>query len=185
MADNAPWVVTVALGCAGWFLTHTVDRVTESPTLEYELTTISINSTATAKLQLTNITRDHTFDEVKVDFLGTRGTTFSNPSAVTVQPADDGSTSPVVGGDTASFTVARMQPGNVYRLSVSYKGKNAPTVRITSDRSIIRPVPPSLETSFAKNEFSYLLAIGLIAGVGFWIYSYAYKTRRSPPIVPT
>lgn len=193
MSDTAPWLLTVALGCAGWFVTHTVDRVTSSPTLEYELTLEKVRTGAVAQLQVANLTRDRTFDDVRFDILAPNGVRFGRPSTVAVQPADDGTTPPDAIGGAATFTIARMQPGNVYRLTVPYAGKAMPTVRITSEKSVIRPVRPSLETNFARYEFRYFLGLGLLGAAASLAYLYfarragravAGPTTTRPPVGP-
>lgn len=178
MAQEAPWITTLALGCAGWFLTHAVDRVMNSPTLEYQLATDQAATGGTVRLQLTNLTRDRAFDEVRVVLIGSDEDRFDRPSIRAVQPADDGSSPPQIAGNTVTFTIARMQPGSVYRLAIDHRTAAVPALRITSDASVIRPVAPSAATSFARHELACLLALGACGALGLGLYYRGIAPRR-------
>ena len=177
---------TTILAVIGWTTTRIVDRVNNTPALEYSISKNQKFKFDNIILEISNINRNIAFENVDIIFQGAgdirticspqfyqKRRNFC-PEIIPVQPAEDGKDAPIINQNSITFNIPKIMPGSTYRLQSGYKSDKIPIVRITSNSSVIRIIPAGIETFFQKNEI-----LILFNSVVFWILilviSYRYK----------
>lgn len=175
--DKAPFVVTLAVAIAGWSATHIVDRVTGSPTLEFNASepvaasNSSVSDSKTQTIQLTNLTRATTFKDLTV-ILVARGNTRIIDEMTEIlprPPAFEGDEPWKYQGGMARYTIPRMHPGWTFAVRVGYTGNSPPVLRLESPDTVYS-TSPNWETFVVRNELWILSAIALIWGLFVALY---------------
>lgn len=159
MSERLSFFATAIIAALGWLLTYYVDRVTSSPTIEYSISTKSVNSAWVTTYRLTNISRTKSFEAIEVHFLPRDGARIINMKVLAVEPASEGAGS----SEGARFVIGRLMPGASIDFFVAATGPSPPKMHVDSP-SALRLTPPSLETDLVRNEMC--IVISLIVG---WI----------------
>lgn len=171
MNDKAPYVVSLILGVLGWLVGHMVDRIIEAPTLEYHVEEKDSDGRRGLDVELTNITRDKSFDSLRARIVIPDATRYERPTLVSAEPAFEGTTAPETLQDTTNFILPRMMPGAEISLGVAAASTGEPRLSIWSDaKEPIRLQERGLETFFAKHEIEVLAALFVLwlAALAIW-----------------
>lgn len=152
MSERLSFFATAIIAALGWLLTYYVDRVTSSPTIEYSISTRSVDTTYVTTYRLTNVSRTKAFEAIEVYFLPRVGTQIINMKVLAVEPASEGSGN----ADKARFVVGRLMPGASIDFVVAATGPSPPKMHVDSP-SALRLTPPSLETSLVRNEMCIII----------------------------
>jgi len=85
---EAPYLMTVLLGFCAWILTHTVDRIQQSPIIEYRITEYRTNGTVKVRCEIENLCSDKVFTGIKFSLGGPRvdGESYSGGRAIVTAP---------------------------------------------------------------------------------------------------
>lgn len=175
MNDKAPYVVSLILGVLGWLVGHMVDRIIAAPTLEYHVEETESGGRRGLDIELTNITRDKSFDSLRARIVIPNATRYSTPTLVSAEPAFEGTTAPETKEDTTNFILPRMMPGAEIDFGVAAASIGEPRLSIWSDaKEPIRLQERGLETFFAKHEIEVLAGLFLI-----WLAALALWAKRA------
>jgi hypothetical protein len=167
-AREVPYLATIFFAGLGWTLSHLVDRIVQSPTVEVRKVSETSGTSKKFSVSLENLS-----DKV---FRGLRFVIFdhdrehnpiSNPDFV--EPIDGaalGNETPEVKNNEVPFLIAQLQPGWRVSMSVSYSGDSPPKFEMTQGpgTTAIKLVAPSFDTWFTKNEETIMLFM-----VGAWL----------------
>jgi hypothetical protein len=169
--DKLPWFFSLILAVIGWTITHIVDRVNETPALEYKISNEISSNFNNVEIEITNITRSTAFQNIIIvlqdvgdirNYCGYEAKKIDEefcPKITPVQPAEDGKEAPSVDERSVSFNIPRIMPGSVYRIKSPYVKTETPKIRISSNISTIKMTSRNIETVFAKNEIDILLIL--------------------------
>src|ERR1700747_591009 len=111
MSDKAPLIVTLVLAIIGWAVTHVVDRLIDTPTIELDRTTRSDKTGSSVSLRLTNLAHDKAFRKIEVVVTAPEGETITDFAVVPVEPAFEGGAPATTSGRSGDFTFPEIQPG--------------------------------------------------------------------------
>ena len=163
MSDKAPYVVTFILGVLGWLVSHMVDRIVETPTLEYHVEEIDDGGRRGMIVELINVTRNKSFAGLEARIVFEDARQYGKATLTTAQPAFEGTTPPTTVGGTTTFTLPPMLPGSEAAFGVSAISMRKPSLRISSTEATpIRLQQRGLETFFARNEIAILLGLFIL-----------------------
>lgn len=187
-SDKTPFLVTLALAIAGWSATYIVGRITNAPTLEYEISQPSASPTPTnpdAKnltIQLTNLTRSTTFKNLTVVFIAQGNTKILGEltEMQPIPPAFEGNDPWKHRGGLAQYTIPKVHPGWKFSVRVGFVGDNPPTLRFESEDTIYSTAP-SWETLFVRYEmwgFAVIALTWLLATIVFYFGPWRRKATR-------
>jgi hypothetical protein len=156
--DKAPFFVTLAVAIAGWSATYVVGRITNSPTLEYQVSQPvaspmgRASDAKTQTIRLTNLTRSSTFKNLTVVLVAQGGTLILSEATeiIPLAPAFEGNEPWRHQGGMARYTIPKMHPGWTFIISVKYFGDKSPALRFESEDTIYstsaRPKSACFET---------------------------------------
>lgn len=167
------FVVTALVTAVAWWISHTVDRVTTEPTLEYRIEKISNFSKdgQQAPCQCVVLTVENLssllFKGVRLE-LTSKGGHFTDLVAFVSLGEMSGSPESVdVGNDDLAVTLGQLQPGAKFQIIGKYTGAiGTPEVFVASSEAAIHLTTPSLQTYFARHE-GLLLGLLLILLAAF------------------
>jgi hypothetical protein len=171
MGEKAPYIVTVIVGILAWLITHMIDTIKNSPTVEYSTQVERHGNLTRLRAELTNVTRDKAFARVqaRIFFPGGKAKGWSvHP----VSPAFEGNDAPITEGATVSYSFPTIMPGNSIKFEATAVKSGEPELQIWSDVSQpVRLEEKGLETWLARHEMRtmfgvfvvWLVALGLIA----------------------
>lgn len=170
-SDKVPFFVTVALAIAGWSATYIVGRITNSPTLEYEISQPSALESKeypeakSLTIQLTNLTRATTFKNLTVVLIAPGRTKILGDLTEMrpIPPAFEGNDPWKHQGGFAEFTIPKVHPGWQFLVLVRFIGDKPPILRFQSEDSIYS-TEPSWETWFVRYEAWVFVGIA-----GLWL----------------
>lgn len=176
-----PYLLTILFVLVGWSFTHVVNRLLQSPTLEYKIRE-SREKANSLSYEIENITRDKLFKDLTFLLLfdGPAKEKLIKADLVVLPPArisGEVKLPPVVEAEYAKFFVPEFHPNWRMALKVELKvglsEKEYPRLRFsTGDDKPIRLVPASFETFLVKHEFSIILI--LLVSWSLLIISYLY-----------
>ena len=162
MTERTVLLITVLIGAIGWLFTHVVERVTDSPTVEYRLTTSQTADGGLLKIRLVNVTRSTSFQMVRFLILAPTDGRIREVEVRPVEPSFEGDIEPHVFGRSADLTIERFMPGARFYVLVAYSGNERPRLRASSADAPIRFQRRSLETVFARYELVILAALAAL-----------------------
>ena len=170
LAEKLPYVVTLLFAAIGWGVTHIVDRVLNSPIVEYRTEVVegSDRTTRTFVARLRNMSRDRAYTNLTVEFLLPPSSTgkFTTGTVDAKPPAAFGSRPPKMAGGSAKFDIPALFPSWEIALIANYTGDEIPELRLEKANPAPRLVRPSLETFLVDHEVKIILgAIVLWAGL--------------------
>jgi hypothetical protein len=165
LGEKAPYVVTLIVAALAWAVTHIVDRLLTTPLLTYRSQIIQGAGNKSLYLTLKNITKDKTFRNVHLIITSAQGEVMRDPAVIPIQPAWEGDQPWTLSGSTLEYNFSEIQPGSQFEVSVTFAGREQPTVRMSSENTIDF-ARPSWETWIVENEnflLACLLGFGIIA----------------------
>lgn len=170
-AKEVPFLVALFLAWAGWAVGHFVDRVVESPTIEYRMDPVAEGGMVMTKVYLTNLSRQAFFD-LRFELQG-QGIRPCNPPGVRqTPPAWPTSKDPRPGTDGIVFDIQQIHPD--WRFSIcAITPKDVPPhlyLRETGKdgpgtRQALRLIEHSWETWFVRNELNLVIGLFVIASL--------------------
>jgi hypothetical protein len=172
MAERSALILPIALGALGWLLTHYVERVTASPTVEYYVDRTNCDARAESEQTcdyrhaITNLSRTTSFPVIRFDFEGSAIRDFRVERVAT---AHEGDRQPARDATTVTFFLESLMPGAAIVLIVRATGQ-APTMAARS-QAPLRMLPANFETFLVRREMtimSILVILGILV-VG-WIF---------------
>ncbi len=177
-AEKAPYIVTVFIAALGWTVTHFVDRIVNSPTIEYKITKTPVTGNAhDFSIRITNLSTTSTFrnPEFTVVARGNAKLKFSNENTTVraTPPANAANAAAVVQTDAVSFTVPVLPPKAEFELVTRFTGDGEaifmgrPAER-GEDSFLL--VEESLQTRLARYEFCVIGAGLLIWALGILLW---------------
>jgi hypothetical protein len=188
MGERTVLLITVLIGALGWLFTHVVERVSDSPTVEFVVTEGTRGAQKTFDIQLSNVTRATSFNAVRILILAPRGGQIIDVSVTPREPSFEGDTEPHVFGRSADITLERFNPGARFQILAVYTGEGRPTLRASATDVPIRFQERGLETFFAKNEVAILSVLAVLwlvmAGSIFVHWIVASRRPRQEPVTP-
>lgn len=161
--EKAPYIVTLFFAMVAWALTHTVQQITESPTISYESRTEVVDGGRIAVVRIHNITRKFRLTNLRFTFIAT-DEKLVNAWLEPAEPAYYGNDPPVVYGKSASFVIPQFNPGWVMTMKVRYKG-DRPRFHLEATDSPVRLLPVFIETWLVENELYAVWAGVMMAGL--------------------
>jgi hypothetical protein len=188
--DNAPYLFAIIIAILGWLITRSVDEITKSPLVVYDLDdSTNIDGARQLILRVRNISRTTAFRNLYVllsDLDGNRSK-FTKAAAhyeAPVHISEDRKTTAECGATWAGILIKDLQPNTAVRLVTTIAGSDTPTVRCESATDTIRLVKGGIVTWIIQNETAILLwlAVGLIALLLFYIV-WLGTTRSAAAVV--
>lgn len=168
--EKFPYLLTILFALIGWSLTHSVDRLINSPIIEYKLKKeCSGNGRKLVSYEITNISRDRLFENIEFKLLCKRGCKGKFLQAkLKLPPPMDISEEVEMDDDYVKFSIPELHPDWKLLLTVEMSEDFNPTLHFSSKKSAndnkpIRLLRSSFETYLIKHELKII--IGLIV---FW-----------------
>lgn len=170
LGEKAPYMVTILFAAAGWVVTHAVDQIEKSPTIEYTVR----SEPGKVLVDLHNVTRDQSFKGLGFT-LGTngKGSWTKGYFAERSGPQWDGREPIPINGNTLAFTIDNFQPGWTFTLVGEYQDSPGTTFYLSNSADqVVHLTASDMETLFVNHElpilFSLLLIWFIITGLLLW-----------------
>lgn len=166
-AKEIPFLLTLLFAASGWSMTHLVDRVVSSPTIEYKT---EVEYTKTQKnfvVTLTNLSRQY-FKGLKFEIteIGADIRLIGKPGRENLAPAWTFTTdaNPSITNKSVAYMVDQFHPDWRIKISIGFEGIGLPKfyLKETGNDQPVRLVESGLETFFAKNEACILFLLGFM-----------------------
>ena len=192
LAEKAPFFITALLAAAGWVLSHTTEKLTQSPVIEYQTRLQSTQDQADRFIvRLCNLSTTINFSgiEVAISVSGplkpTQSPALSDPQIATEPPGTIVQSPPVTSSekDTIRFEISEFQPGSCLVLSAKSASGITPEFRLMSSKSAVNMKKRNLETLYIAHETAVLLAGILLWGVLILVIVFHGAWR--PSSIPT
>ena len=166
--EKFPYLLTILFALIGWGLTHSVDRLINSPIIEYKLTKeFTENRKQLVSYEITNISRDRLFQNIEFKLLHKRGSKgkLSQANSKTFPPMDLPE-QVQFGAEYATITIPEFHPDWKFVLTVEMSEDFYPTLHFSSKNPAagnrpIRLLRSGFETYIIKHELQII--VGLIA----------------------
>lgn len=166
--EKFPYLLTILFALIGWGLTHSVDRLINSPIIEYKLKKeFSENGGKTVSYEITNISRDRLFENLEFKLLCKRGYKGKFLKAKSKPfPPMDLPEEVEFGDEYVKITIPEFHPDWKFILTVKMSEDFYPTLHFSSKNSAtgnkpIRLLQSGFETCIIKHELQII--VGLIA----------------------
>jgi hypothetical protein len=160
MWERLSYFITAVAAILGWLITHYVDRVTQTPTIEYKISETSQGDRTTVSYLLTNVNRTQAYGPIHVGFLAAPGAPIVTKLRVRpVEPAHEGDEPPVHGAASAQYTIPKMMPGAGINFTLATAGKDRPRLYLSSSdpKESVRFTESSVDTWVATNETTIVI----------------------------
>jgi hypothetical protein len=167
MQDRLGVLTTVVLAALGWLLTHYVDRLTASPTLEYSIASHEEGPRHRHLFRLRNVNRLTSYGPLKLTFQAPTGGIVAY-SLTPIEPTSEGDEFPRVSRDSAEFTIPKLMPNGAIKVALVTRDGVRPVLSVESATDI-RLTRSGFETWLVRHELTVmgaLIAIWLVA-LGF------------------
>jgi hypothetical protein len=164
--EKMPYLVTLLFGALGWGATHTVDRLLESPIIEYTTWAAPATQFRIFSLSIYNVSQKQAFNGLTLVFLLPKGSGKFLPNSARIvasPPAWEGEAAPDTRQQSIIFTLPTLHPDGQVRFEAGFEGDTLPAIRLSTAVGPVRLVPPSLETFLVKHELCVLIGMML-----FW-----------------
>lgn len=162
MSERLSYFITAVVAVLGWLITHYVDRITQTPTIEYAISETRSGGRVDAVYRLTNISRTQSFGRIDVQFLARRQSPITRLVIRPVEPASEGPNSETQGPAAANFVIERLMPGATITFLTSTQGVARPELRVDAPEPV-KLTTRSFETWLATNEMTVVACLIL-----FW-----------------
>lgn len=178
-----PYLVTILFLSIGWGLTHIVDRILQSPIIEYKLTVKECSKDwKILSYLITNISRDKSFQGLKFSLVledSKKGRFLSIIGPKLYPPIWESKSGekPHLEPEYVEFDVKELQPNSKVGVEIKLSGDYYPDLRFSSENQTIILLKANCETFLVKNEFYIILGL-----IGFWfvlIVFYLYCIARN------
>lgn len=179
-ANQLPYLVAVGFAAVGWGITHSVDRIVESPIVEVaEKTSTLPNGNKRLELKIENLSNSDVVREIEllIKFRKHDGNFYTDtlrmlptPPAYVTQANPDILNRNNYNGMSQFFRIDMLHPGWKVRFLVDYMSDSHPIYQFRAAKNAMRVMEPSLATFFARNEQKILWGgILSIIAVFIWI----------------
>jgi hypothetical protein len=175
--EKFPYLLTLLFVLLGWGLTHTVDRLLDSPLIEYTVKQEAKEGSVNIEYQITNITRDKLFKGLSflVMLPDTPKARIVKASWAVLPPIrlDPSAKEPDTNAMRAIYYVPQFHPNCSIRLQVLISGSVVPPLRFSSSDTAVMLIHSSLQTFLVRNEICILvilMATWSIAILAYGIY---------------
>lgn len=167
MWERLSYFITAVAAVLGWLITHYVDRVTQTPTIEYSISETAEDGARRIEYRLTNVNRNQAFGPIEVRFISPRSSPIIDSLSVRpVEPASEGSGNITTTSHSAQFDVPKMLPGSAIKFTLRVKGPKRPHIYLLSkeNKESIHFTRRGLDTWVAANETKIVVWL-----IGIWI----------------
>ena len=179
-ANQLPYLVAVAFAVIGWGVTHSVDRIVESPLVEVsEKNTTLENGNKRLDLTIENLSNSDVVREIVllIKFPKHDGYFYTDslrmlptPPAYVTQFNPDVLNRKNYNGMSQFFRIDMLHPGWKVRFVAEYESESKPIYQFRAAENAMKIMEPSLATFFAKNEQKILWGgILSIIAMFFWV----------------
>lgn len=176
IADKAPLGFVALAGFVAWGVTHIVDRVVESPTLEYKC---SVKEAAVGKRHVTclvrNLSRDKVFTGLHLIVRLPEGSagTLTDPKIEWLGPTHPGSQGrpPEAYGSSAEYLIPALLPDASAGLHASLSAVSRVEFRMWAEgNGAVRCVNSNWATWVVRNEIAIMLTLLVLAVLAIPVY---------------
>jgi hypothetical protein len=186
LTEKAPYIVTVFIAALAWTVTHFVNRIVDSPTIEYKIIKTQVQgNTYDYVVRITNLSSTSTFHnpEFTVIARGNAKLEFSKEHTTVraTPPANAANAAAVNQADAVSFMIPVLPPKAEFELMTRFKGDGnaifmGRPAQGGADSFLL--VEVSLQTLLARYEF-WIFGIGLLIWAGILLlWSNAPKENK-------
>ncbi|HSZ84605.1 MAG TPA: hypothetical protein VK787_01170 [Puia sp.] len=171
--DDLPYVIVVIAGLLTWSLQHAVDRLLETPVVEYSIQQKSISGDSTfTTIRFSNITTNKRFDSLHL--LIQPLTLFSQPTFISGNKMAISNSNPTLNFDHENGTISLMilgfQPEQNFELRYYTLKKEYPSIRYSIKDSVLYLSPPGLSTFLINNENLIILSLIILSSITLIIF---------------
>jgi len=159
---SPPFALVVLVGAAAWWITHTVDRITGAPTIEYSIeedrleTCIDGIQCGEVTVQLNNLSNE-SFRKVTFELFFLNGVgSFEKEVKIEMQAPAWGPRQVINNSRAISVEFQLLQPGAKANITARYAGDDVTVFFLKESDDSIKLITPSIETFFVKNEHTLL-----------------------------
>lgn len=159
--DSPPFILTVIIGAAAWWITHTVDRAISQPIVEFSIRETSVDceeyeSCKSVILRIENLS-DTRFSEVEFE-LQTRNLEgkFIGQAKVAMEPPAGKISKTKVVNDSLLISFEEFHPRFVGVFNAKYANGDQLVLLLKKSATSMKLVKPSMETFFVRHEFVLL-----------------------------
>jgi hypothetical protein len=179
MWERLSYFITAVAAVLGWLITHYVDRVTQTPTVEYTISQGSSGAHSRATYRLTNVNRTQAFGPIEVRFIAAEGSPIRSKLVVRpTEPASEGRNPGKTSPGSAAFDLPMIYPGQTFTFELTHEGPARPHLYLSTagDAQVVRFTGRSLDTWVATNETEIVLALIILwAAVLFGLVGFAIR----------
>jgi len=164
------FAVTVLFAAAAWLITYTVDRVTKTPTVEYEIEGMKEECDQDKPCKIITLSLENlsevVFENVQMELIlpDSISVFFGNSKITVIAPAWAPGTPPST-SKSVPIRFQQFHPGAKVQVTVHVSGSEDPVLLLKESKQAMKLVPASIATYFAKNDITFLTAAAvLLAG---------------------
>lgn len=184
MPEKLTLILSAGIAALGWLITHYVDRLNASATVEYSSYVENCDGIATLpatacnyRVEVTNLNRTTSFNNLVFNFLAKGEGQISSYAFRPIEPAHVGNEPPRVGPRSAEFIATKLMPDAAIEIILRATG-GPPTMHVQADDTI-RMSPPTLETFLARYEMILMTAL-IVSWIGLIL---VLTFKSAPPAV--
>lgn len=173
---DAPFLLTVLTGLCAWGITHAVDRLQQTPIIEYRLSEYRTNGVQRVRCQIENLCADRVFTKITFSLGGPKQTNeaYSDAWSDVIAPAHT-PREMIATNKAVSREFLEFHPGWRLTLDAARRGDFTPYVQFdTGDGSGeikgVRLLPHGPQTILVRQELKILAALIFIAVVLACLY---------------
>ena len=178
-SDKAPYLLTVLFGLLGWGVTHVIDRVLKSPTLEYRCATHDALPRRALSCLVRNVSEDRVFADLIFVIRIPDGSPgrVEDPRIVWEAPAYPPGDNPVprASGGDAEYVLAALNPGAAVVLTAVLNRETNYSLHLRGNKDApVRFIRAVFETFLVGNETRLvvaLVAVGSLLALYFLFFS--------------
>jgi hypothetical protein len=168
-AEKAPFLLTILFAVCGWTITHTVDRLTTSPVIEYEMSVHQVHNQYQYSIAISNITLSQTFRNIKFTLIPEERGNILDAHLKQVEPLNV-TDEPIRTNTSYEVAVEEMHPGMQFIVELLTKNERGIHIHFTCRNNSIKLMEASTQTYLVKHEIgilSVLIFVWIIAIVGY------------------
>jgi hypothetical protein len=160
---EAPYVLTLLVAALGWSVTHTVDRLTQMPIIEYKIHDPTKYGERVIKCEVTNIC-DKVFRDLNLYLTVAQGKMLiiSTPEIGFVKPIMPDpfrSKAAYIQGHNAAYFVPELQPLCSVSLETRARGPGDVELRYYNGHEAIRLIEAGFQTWLVENEIEIMFGL--------------------------
>ena len=140
--ESVPYLAVILFGACGWGIVFVIERITDAPAVEYNVTWESKAQPKKVTLEIVNMSYTTRFERIEFN-IGSRSEEpgrFQNSNIDCDPPAFKAGTGPDISDDHAevTFVFTGLQPGDRCKAWASYDGSDEPNVRLLESKDPIK-----------------------------------------------